>query len=196
MKLTEKVSYKISDRLLAAGIIQEQEKDIYIYGLQQGLYILFNILTTVALGLFFNMLLYALLFTVAFIPLRQNAGGYHAKTPFRCYLLGSMVTALSLLAVKVLYVYPVLSAITVLIGGAVIFILAPTQDNNNPLDDTEKKVYGKRARIIYAFELCAFTVLIIFKLYEAAATLAAVMLVLAFSLPVGRIKLYLQAKNK
>jgi accessory gene regulator B len=40
-----------------------------------------------------------------------------------------------------------------LISSAVIFFLAPVQDNNKPLDALEKKVYRFRARLVLAVEV-------------------------------------------
>ena len=59
--------------------------------IEYGLYILISkiifIITIVIIGIIFNELAAILLFTLLYTPLRSFAGGIHAETSFRCYIL-------------------------------------------------------------------------------------------------------------
>lgn len=46
---------KMIAQLIHSGSIREDDKDLYAYGLQQGLFIILNVLTTVAIGLISGM---------------------------------------------------------------------------------------------------------------------------------------------
>lgn len=75
-----KTSEKIAQKLKQNDTIDDEHYEICRDGLQQGLSVLLNIVTTILIGIMLNMLWQAILFTVLYIPLRSNAGGYHAST--------------------------------------------------------------------------------------------------------------------
>lgn len=71
---------KITDILVSNEIIIEENSNLYSYGLQQGLLMILNIATILGIGMVLNMVWESIVFLLTFIPLRSNAGGYHAKT--------------------------------------------------------------------------------------------------------------------
>lgn len=81
----EKASEVVTRKLQENNTINEEQYEICRYGLQQGFTIILNIATTLIIGIIMRELLYAVVFMFLYIPLRSNAGGYHAKTATRCY---------------------------------------------------------------------------------------------------------------
>lgn len=81
-------------------------------------------------------------------PLRKNAGGYHAETKSRCLLYSSAILFVSVICfVQVEW----LDLGYILVAGfffAIIFLLAPVENDNKRLELVEYRVYRKRARII------------------------------------------------
>lgn len=146
------LSERITGWLLDNETIPREDKEIYRYGVQQGLITLLNLGTTVIIGLVFGLLWESMLFTMAYIPLRSYAGGYHAKTAVRCYFF-SIVMMIAVLWVMghVIYSGLICGCLTA-ISGSVIWFLVPVEDRNKPLDDLEKVVYRRRARRIVAAE--------------------------------------------
>lgn len=65
---------------------QKDNFDLYEYAVYIILASALHIATIIVLGLFFNLLVESLVFYFSFIAIRKFAGGYHAKTPSRCYL--------------------------------------------------------------------------------------------------------------
>ena len=63
-----------SRRLAEQGIIKEEEREIYRYGLSNGMVILLNLFTTLLIGIFSGHLLSAALFTLFFMLLRSYSG--------------------------------------------------------------------------------------------------------------------------
>ncbi len=139
---------RIIERLILNEAIPGEDKEIYRYGIQQGIIALLNLGTTMVIGMAFGMLLESVLFLAAYIPLRSFAGGYHAKTAVRCYFFSIVMMSAVLWVMRcVIYSGLICGCLTV-IFGSIICILVPVEDRNKPLDDLEKKVYGKRARSI------------------------------------------------
>ena len=81
-----KSAEKLTKKLSHHNVIASEQYEICRFGFQQGLTILLNFLTIAAIGLAMREFLHAMMFLAAFIPLRRFAGGFHAKTPVRCYL--------------------------------------------------------------------------------------------------------------
>jgi len=144
---------RVIEQLVECGIIKAEEKELYSYGLQQGLIIIANVLTTIVMGVVFGMGWESIVFMAAYLPLRSFAGGYHAKTQLRCYLFSIVLTSAVLLAIKFIVWAKFINLGLALFAGVIIFILAPVEDSNKPLDHAEVAVYKKRTRIILITEL-------------------------------------------
>jgi putative AIP processing-secretion protein len=61
---------------------------------------LLNIVTTLFLGILFQLFVPCILLNLSFIPLRINAGGYHADNPAKCYVNSTIMIAVLLAAIK------------------------------------------------------------------------------------------------
>lgn len=126
-----------------------------MYGLHQGALLSLNILTMCLMGWLCGMALECIVYLVAYMPLRSYAGGYHAKTPFRCYLLSIVMMAVTLSAIgKLFWSLPMVIAI-IIFAVTTIILLAPVEDPNKPLSLKESTAYKKSARII----LCVLTII-------------------------------------
>jgi len=142
----EVVSEWVTDWLLENEAISREDKEIYRYGIQQGMIALVNLGTTMIIGMVFGRLLESILFMAAYIPLRSYAGGYHAKTAVRCYFFSIVMMSAVLWVMRYVMYYGLICGCLTAISGSVIWFLVPVEDRNKPLDDVEKVVYRKRAR--------------------------------------------------
>ncbi|WP_409229111.1 accessory gene regulator B family protein [Gudongella sp. SC589] len=143
-------SKKIADLMVQSEIISVEDKDLYEYGLHQSFILLANIFTTILVGWIFNMMIESIIFLLAFVPLRSYAGGYHAKTPLRCYVLSVVMISITLLLIRM----PVRGLLSVVFitttATGTILVFAPVEDINKPLKQTEKKEYKRRISFILA----------------------------------------------
>ena len=151
---------KVIKSFIRQGIIPYEDREIYVYGLYQGIVMAINILTYILISLVFNMVWESLLFLACYIPLRSYAGGYHARTQIRCYFLSILMISLVLLAIKIVpWTSPMMIGVTIL-SGSTIFILAPVEDSNKPLSSSQEKVFRKVARRILVIELIVMITLL------------------------------------
>ncbi|MDF2474337.1 MAG: putative processing-secretion protein [Anaerocolumna sp.] len=177
------VSKRITYSLANGGVITSQDKDLYTYGLKQGLLMIINLYTALIIALIFGMVWQSLIFLLAYIPLRSYAGGYHAKTQLRCYLLSIVIILATLLGIKLIPWTSFICLMATLTPGGIIFFLAPVESGNIPLDHIEIKVYKRRTRTILLFEAC---ILLIFDGIGSTTTISLhimVLLVLNIMLP-------------
>ena len=154
--MLEHLSKRFAGKLICAGIISEADADVYVYGFFQGMMLLLNVITTLLLGILFQQLLLCMLLNAAYIPIRISAGGHHA---------------ILLAVIKWIPINPIASVILLVVASIVIWILAPVETENNPLDDTEQYVYRKRTRIVLGIEAAASIFSLIFLKEQIAATI-------------------------
>lgn len=117
----QKLAQGTAERLVAQGIIREEDAPIYRYGLEAMYSSLLELLSILTLAALIGNFWQTVLFFAAFIPLRLYAGGYHASTRLRCFLISLVVYAaftIMLEIVPVAWFVPL-----AFIGGAVSFLI-------------------------------------------------------------------------
>lgn len=159
--MLEQLSKKFAGELIKAGIISEADADVYIYGFFQNTMMLLNIVTTLLLGVLFKLLVPCILLNLAYIPVRINAGGHHASSPFKCYINSIIIIAVLLFIIKRVTIHTLMSIAILAISSVIILILAPVETENNPLDESEKSVYRKRTIVILGIEIVAFIIFLV-----------------------------------
>ena len=148
-----RISNRNADRFTEKKVIPPEEKELYRFGVQQGLSIALNVVTTFVIGLVFRMVPESFLFLAVYIPLRSFAGGIHAKTANRCYVYSSFMIIAVLLVIKFFPLGNLICSCLSLLSGIIIFLLAPVEAEHKKLDEIEYVVYRKRSRIILVAEI-------------------------------------------
>lgn len=138
------LSNYLIDKMVESEVIQEEDKEMYLYGLNQGGIIIQNIFITVIIGSIFGNLIATCVFLIVYIPLRSFAGGYHAATPKKCFVYSIFLILVIQLyfwyffEVMYQWIYPVM-----LICSFIIYIYSPMPSSNKPLSVKEKYYYKK-----------------------------------------------------
>lgn len=179
------------------GVIESEQKEIYIYGFYRVVMDGINIISVFLIGLLFGKVIETLIFVIAFRILRSYTGGYHAKTPWRCYVLTMLTVIIALSIIR----YPIVvsrnvSIVLWVLSGIAIFLWAPVEAENKPLDQLEIKIYGKKAKIIWCLETICFLVSLIcgwIPVYESVL-LASVFT--GLSLLAAKMKKYVKLKGE
>ena len=152
------------------------------------------------LALVFGTVLETTIFLAGFVPLRLIAGGYHAKNHFRCFLIlmfvySSLLMTLSYLPLEYMVAVIITSC---LVSGVLVFLFAPSEDNNKPITSEETTRFRKKSRIAIA---CNSVVLVVITVFvtdkKYALSLAFGIITVGLSLLANRIKRrYQVGKNK
>ena len=183
-----KTAEAITRKLQESNSISNEQYEICRFGLQQGLTIVLNAVTVIVIGAIMGELWQALLFMILYAPLRSNAGGYHARTAERCYVYSVFLMVAILLAMKFLDISGSISTIIVVISSVVIFILAPVEDLNKPLDEKEQAVYKKRTYMVAALECSIFIIALCINTEGLSICVMWVFSIMAAILLIGNIK--------
>lgn len=188
MAFLEKLSHKIGDDLVRSGVVKEEDAEVYIYGINQILAYVLNASSSLIIGLIFGVTFEIIIFMAAYIPLRSFAGGYHAKTPLRCYIFSVIMLIVVSIGLKYLSVSEWVYYAVLLVSVLGILVLSPVEDRNKPLDEMEHKVYKKRAVIISTAELVISGLLKLAGLENLFVAVVYSFATLGFMLVAGKIK--------
>lgn len=188
MELLTRLSRKIVNDLTRSDIVKAEDAEIYIYGINQILMYSINISSALIIGLIFGKFFEAAVFIVAYCSLRSFAGGYHAKTPLRCYVFSVIMLIIVLVGIKYLYLTEWMYYVVLLAAALVVIVLSPVEDKNKPLDEIEHRVYKKRTILIAATELLIGIVLKLTGLDNLFVAVVYSFVVLSFMLVAGKVK--------
>jgi accessory gene regulator B len=135
MAMISWLSQKLADLLASSDEKAKENRDIYVYGLDVLLSTAANILCVLAIGAVAGRFAATLIFLAGFVALRSVAGGYHASTHFRCFLimLAAYAAAMAptfLLGWEALRLAALPAAAVSL---AVVIALAPAPHENRPV---------------------------------------------------------------
>lgn len=173
----EKFFNRVVDELEENKIIEAEDKEVYIYTLHMVQAYVINFVISAAIGIAMDMFGYCMIFLIAFMILRQEAGGYHARSWKACYFLSTMILVAALVWIKVRFIWKIyITAVLAVISAICIYIHAPLADENKPLDERDTKAIRKRAQRIVFFELLAGILIIPFQNMIACAILSALIL--------------------
>ena len=128
------------------------------------------------------------MFTLGYIPLRIYAGGYHAKTPFRCWCLSNIILVVSLAIVQNAEKCYIAFGVLSLIAVVVLITLMPVEDLHKPLDQNDRKKYKKRGVAILAIEICISVVFALLHHNKISLILSSIWILLSVMLILGVIK--------
>jgi len=154
----------------------EDDIEIYAYGLEIFLSSALQLLIFLLFGLLTGQLLATIAFLAAFIPIRTVAGGYHARTHLRCFLGFCTIYAAFL---GLLHSLPtqhagLLSITFVFIAAILVLTLAPLADENKPIGPKQRKKFRRKS--LMRFSILAVSA-IIFSIMNIIPSI-----VLAFSI--------------
>jgi accessory gene regulator B len=137
---------------MAHGLIAADDEEVYTYSFEILLSTFANFLALTFLSVITRTVPESALYLLGFAPLRQIAGGYHAKNHFRCFLILMCSYAVFLLLLLYLPVdvqFPVIVT-SVLLSVVYVFLFAPAEDANKPLSYEEKVRFKKKSRCFIA----------------------------------------------
>lgn len=189
------LSCRVATRMLERGVISGEDRETYEYGVYVILTSLLHVVSVIFIGAVFHMVLESIAYYACFAVLRKFAGGYHAGSPIRCYILSCIVISAVLLLARYASGFVILPAFLsiLLFSGIVIFYFSPIEDDNKPLDESERRNYKKRARIILLVEIMISAALFAAGQAVYALIVSMSFVTIAFMLLAGMIKHHFRA---
>ncbi len=188
------IAEKMTAQLEMNNAIKSEDRAIYQYGIQQGLSILMNLFTTFLIGVVTGMFWESIIFSAAYMLLRRYAGGFHAKTPVRCYIYSATMVIAVLLAIKLLPLMKIVCPFLFVVGSLAIVLFAPVEDKHKPLDKAEQHVYRKNTLLIIGTETLIFVISICLEIKMIYSTVTFAIFSIAILVVTGILKNLLISK--
>ncbi len=149
--MLEKFAERFAGILIKENAINEEEKEIYVYGIMLWITTIIGMLSIMVISTVFFKWYWGLLFLIFYTPLRVCAGGYHCNTYFWCFIVTNLVFFLNMALVLGLVELPtieskVLSCCILGITYLYVFLNAPVTSTENQL--SARRVNKNRIRSI------------------------------------------------
>ncbi len=186
--MNQRIAAYVTEKFVKNGIVTEKDKALYQYGVSQGVVIIFNILTTIFIGALFGMIWESMLFLLAFIPIRIYAGGYHAGSQIKCYIMSSLMIMLAMLDCKLIAVCSAAGFAEALAGALLLLAFAPVADKNKPITEDERSAYRRITQLFLLGELMMTAVFYCCSQSREFHALAAAVFFLGGIVTAGKIK--------
>lgn len=178
----------LSSKFLEADVIKEDEMEICRFGLECLFLKVITFASYLAIAIIMERIKEFVIIMLVFIPLRRNAGGYHAKTRGKCYLLSCCILIATLMACEIkldLYIVLILLiSLSIILG-----MTFPVDNENKVLDDSEKNFFQARTRKIVLLINVFCVILVFLKLEEICKIVVLGMLMALFFLFAGKIQI-------
>ncbi len=141
---------RITEFFISYDVIKKEDREIYQYGNEIIISSLLDFFILLAFAIGFNDFVNVILFWIVFFILRKFGGGYHAGTYLKCKIVFSVnIFIVMIIMHDFKYVYNIYLLILMTVFSCVsIFLLAPVDNENKPLSETEKRINALKCRIL------------------------------------------------
>lgn len=131
-------------------IIEAENKEIYVYGVEVFLNNIILMMSIVGIGSLIGELKYTLVFITFFPLLRKFTGGFHAKKRETCFIFTNLIHlgVISLTYFSKSYLGDQLLTLFLLFSLCIIFVVDPIENDHNPKTEEEVEKNKYIARLI------------------------------------------------
>lgn len=141
------------DYLVVNGMIDEADREIYYFGLKEGLIFFSNVLLALLLSSVARDLKSGVVFLGAFFPVRRYVGGFHAKSRIQCFWYSMTFVWCALRSIdSLLKLSMKLQCISIMSVSILLYHVSPLENYNKPLNIQEIYVYKQHLLIILLIE--------------------------------------------
>lgn len=156
----DRIALKIANDLVTLEVIDRRDMAIYRYGLEVLFLSLLEILSILLIAFFIGNFFESVVYFVVFIPMRLFAGGFHALTRLKCYLLSLFVYGLFTVILKICpnYIQLELGLCLACLSLIAIFFLAPEIQSNREFNQTEYLFFKKVCKKIEIIDIIALMI--------------------------------------
>lgn len=146
----ERLIEKIVHCLVIRSMISIEEREIYLFGIRTMFIQILHMLIIIIMGFYLGLVLESIFFLFSYMPLRVNAGGYHAPNNKLCFGITIIMDLVVLTVIKFMPLswIPSFSIVISLLFIPFIVKFAPVENTKKLLDVEEKNIYAKRTKRI------------------------------------------------
>ena len=155
--MINRITSAIVETQIKAGLLKDEDRDIYNYGYMLVIETLLNILVGIVIGLVFKAIDTIMIFWLLYIPLRIFCGGWHAEKSWQC-LIASNVILVFVIKAEIMMTPGTNTWVVVLLEillALMLMILSPVPTKHKPITAREKSRFKRNCIEIIVIELSA-----------------------------------------
>lgn len=153
--MISKYALLLANHFAKKDMYSKEKINVYRYGFELLISTVLNISGILLISIILGVIEGAMLFCLAFIPLRLVAGGYHAKHHWSC-IFGFNVIFFGFIMLhhymNIEYALPY-SLAAIAVSALLVWSLAPVEAVNKPLKDVQRDKQRKKSVIISSLNL-------------------------------------------
>ena len=178
-------------------MLETERDEIIQYGIEREKIILVSIAIILGLGCVFDIFYLSIIFSLAFCALRRYAGGYHAKTQKRCYVISLIILIMSFIIMKYISKLDHVEGLILLMAFCcgIIWHFAPIENKNKSLDELEQKKFQYETRKILVIESIISLIAYVFDSVMIFIAISIAIVVACILVVVGIIQIRIQSNN-
>lgn len=148
--MATKLAERIVRKLIAVSVVEEGDRELYIYGFFLLITRFFFFLVTVVFGFSLKIPYESVVFYIVFILMRSYAGGVHAKTEMACTVWTTVAMGSAVVIIKILEVLNRKTLLILIFSDLCILRITPLDTNEKPLTEQDKRRYRKICYVMVA----------------------------------------------
>lgn len=173
MSLAERIAVMIGKNAQNYLDVDDDNKEIIIYGAINVFQIIFSVLWVFILGFIFGVIEEAIIFSFTNAILRKYSGGVHASSPSRCIIIGTSIAVISGIIIDSelcrlnIYTVVLMSIFSLLSSLFIIIKNAPVDSHKKPIVNIQlrKQFKNKSINVIAVLSLVIMILFIIYMKY-------------------------------
>ena len=160
------IAENLADRFIRRDILDFQKREVSIYALEV---LILNggiLVTMLVVSFLLNAVGHYFIFVAVFCPLRMVAGGIHAKTGSRCFVLSNGIYLLTIVLHKILLTRHlelelfIISIITII----AIYLTGPIERTGVTVSEKKREKHKTKLKIILTVNLLYLMITFFFRL--------------------------------
>lgn len=189
MKFIKHFAEKLCGRMVEKGIINQEDAELYIYGMVNGTIMLGNLLTAVLIGIMTGRLDVVLVFLLCYASLRTYSGGFHLESKWGCYLCSSAILLIPIYSFRWVNqnIHLIVLAVIGIAALVIVIVFSPVESRHKRLEESEAKFYQQVSRCIVSIQACIIVGLLYMDLHEYSYACYVSVLLVAVFMVIGRI---------
>lgn len=166
--MIEDWSNRITDFFIDRAVIDEDDRDIYLYGAELLVSEVLCTIITLGIGFFLGRFMKTIFYLLIYTLVRVYAGGYHAMSHKMCITIFNVLYVLFVIVTELLFHFNIsyILCFSTIIAIMIIVKLSPVEDLRKPLEKYEIERY--RLRAIRRAVLCGVTVISLYIFFPFA----------------------------
>lgn len=163
--MLDKLITASTNYLIRQQVIDEVDRDVYDYGFHSLYNNIIDLASIIIIAVWLRQVPQTILYHLSFIVIRQTAGGFHAKTHLRCFVISTIIWMFSLWGISLTsssIIYIALAGLSVML----IWMKAPIEHVNSPLD-SEKYMRMKLLSKLLSFTFFVIIIILTFEMEKA-----------------------------